>query len=73
MRNSLLGLCFISPVSEIKYYNATNSEKFPAFGKKTANLQVSPSQNIFPNKRTVYLCTVTCNYDKAEILSLYWE
>jgi hypothetical protein len=46
---------------------------FPPFVKKTASLQASPSEVIFPNKRTTYLRTTTCHYNREDIWSLKWK
>jgi hypothetical protein len=40
------------------------------FVKKTASQKASPSENLFPNKRTTYLRTTTRHYNKEENLSL---
>ena len=51
-------------------YSATNPEKFPPFGKQTANLQVSPSQNIFPNKRTFTFVQLPATMTREGLKSL---
>jgi hypothetical protein len=43
------------------------------FVKKTVSQQASPTENLFPNKRTACLHTTTCHYNKEENLRLSWK